>query len=156
MIVDTGHIGQYSAMPEHKQGTPMYVYFLEADGCFPATVKIGISSDVRGRITCLQTAMPFELKLLGWVAYPSTSMARDAERKLHKKLRLKRLQGEWFRLTPKTRDFIVALVGDSKGIPPAMTERPKNDGPNYDPPPAAPRDRGKFRSGLDAVVLTAT
>lgn len=134
----------------------MYVYFIEATGCFPATVKIGISSDVSGRICCLQTAMPFKLKLLGWVAYESAKMARDAERKLHKKLRLKRLQGEWFKLTPKTREFIVSLVGDSKSMPPALRERPKNYGPNYDPPQPAPRHRGKFRSGLDAVVCAAT
>lgn len=87
----------------------MYLYFVEAIRCSPAVVKIGISSDVGSRINGLQTAMPFKLRLLGYVSYASVVEARVAERKLHKKLRAKRLEGEWFKLTPKTRAFIAVL-----------------------------------------------
>ncbi len=130
----------------------MNVYFLEAVGCKPAVVKIGISSDIASRTACLQTAMPFKLELLGWVAYASATAARAAERKLHKKLKLKRMEGEWFRLTPKTRDFIAILACGSASVPPPVAVKPRfekgSNEPNYEIPPATRSKNGRFQSGI--------
>lgn len=117
----------------------MHVYFIEAI-CRPPLVKIGISSNVRGRMNTLQTSMPFELKLIGCVPHSSVHAARQAEIRLHKKLKRRRIQGEWFRLTPKTREFITELVGDSTSIPAASVLPVAVNEPNYDPPPAISLD----------------
>lgn len=116
----------------------MHVYFIEAI-CKPSMVKIGISSDVGRRIKQLQTSMPFELRLIGCKQFSSRIEALKNEAKLHKKLKNKQRQGEWFRLTPKTRSFIVQLVGDSTAIPPPMSTESiaETQSPNYGPPSSA-------------------
>ncbi len=133
----------------------MHVYFLEAVGCSPAVVKIGVSSFVLARISSLQTGMPFKLRLIGYVTYPTDTAARSAESKLHKKFKAKRLEGEWFELTPKIRASIMAMVGNSASIPLPTIKLPEfPTEPNYQAmvPPASSRGKdGRFQSKVPSI-----
>jgi hypothetical protein len=67
-----------------------YVYAIgPVDGPF----KIGIASDLRSRLSALQTGSPVRLKIhISAVA----ENAREAESNLHRMLAVARLGGEWF------------------------------------------------------------
>lgn len=79
------------------------VYFLRMGEDGP--VKIGISSDVKKRVKTLQTAIPYELKLLG--AIPGGARA---EAFLHQLFDSYRLKGEWFTADPVLLSFLTDLV----------------------------------------------
>jgi hypothetical protein len=62
-------------------------------------VKIGLAVDVAKRLSQLQTGFPHRLKI--YEAHEvSSDRARSIERSCHMELRDRRLNGEWFDVTP--------------------------------------------------------
>ena len=70
-------------------------------------IKIGVTSDVLGRIEALQSASPFDLELVWCARCPTRSAAFVLERHLHQKFESRRVRGEWF-----TLDIIDSLEPD--------------------------------------------
>lgn len=64
----------------------------------PGLVKIGIATNINFRISELQTANPFTLKLIASRDFSSKQEARKYESSLHKLYRPQRVNGEWFQL----------------------------------------------------------
>lgn len=65
------------------------------------TIKIGISDDVRKRLSQLQTGNPNRLELLRTLDCGNRETALRIEQVLHKRYASKRLQGEWFQVEPE-------------------------------------------------------
>jgi hypothetical protein len=79
-----------------------YVYFIEAESV--GLVKIGWTGQPPVvRFGLIRGMSPVPLTMLGVV--PG---GREAEADLHREFRLDRERGEWFRVTPRLRDFIRA------------------------------------------------
>jgi Meiotically Up-regulated Gene 113 (MUG113) protein len=84
-----------------SESEAQYVYFIQAGEGGP--LKVGIAFDVNARLRSLQTASPFDLRLLG-----SVPGARRAEEALHHIFAPHRLRGEWFSPHP----VLLGVVND--------------------------------------------
>lgn len=92
-----------SPTPEEYRQTKIFtgqqhVYFI-TDGEY---VKIGISIEVRGRLSGLQTANARPLLVAGVIPYGG----QDFEAALHKKFAHLRAKGEWFKIAPELKSYI--------------------------------------------------
>lgn len=67
-------------------------------------VKIGWSSDLKGRLKSLQTTAPGEIKLIG-----KTRGSIKQERDLHSRFAHHRVSGEWFNADPEILEFVEAI-----------------------------------------------
>lgn len=77
-----------------------FVYFISREGSEDGPVKIGMTTkSVKSRLTMLQTGTPFKLKCLDHIEVDD-GCAAYFERAFHKMLSSKRLNGEWFDITP--------------------------------------------------------
>jgi hypothetical protein len=85
---------------------PLQLYFIQADGT-PPFIKIGVSRNVRRRITDLQLGCPYRLRLLKRSFFPGM------ERALHKRFADDRETGEWFRVTDELLAVIAGMEGES-------------------------------------------
>ncbi len=85
-------------------------------------VKIGYASDVSGRLSVLQTASPFDLKLID-----SFTGTKGDERAIQKFLRPHRYRREWFRAADDVYDLVEDLADYRLGV---WLEAHKND-PTY-------------------------
>ncbi len=93
---------RYSPAPIVRR--PGVVYFA---GC-KDMVKIGYTTDIKKRLSSLQTGAPFAITLLATV--PAASP--QDEKELHRKFKKYRIAGggaEWFRLTQEIADYIAAI-----------------------------------------------
>lgn len=86
------------ARPEPKG----LVYFLRAGG--KGDVKIGFTTDVKGRIGSMKTGHPGELAVLATIGGTHAD-----EQDLHRRFANYRRKGEWFSYTGVVRKFIEAL-----------------------------------------------
>lgn len=79
-----------------------YVYVIGTllDGRLTAPVKVGVTTDVTGRLAALQTGSAKPLGLLYALGLPSRLMALGLERSFHLAEAEHRLSGEWFDLEP--------------------------------------------------------
>lgn len=75
------------------------VYFLEAPGC--GVVKIGKTSDLKKRLTALNTMSPVKLNLLLDLEYDE-----EFETRIHQHLQAFRSHGEWFYACNEVKKFI--------------------------------------------------
>lgn len=101
--------GAESALLRYVEGLPedrtYYVYFITAD--FPGfPIKIGISEIHNMRFSALQTAIPYEIKVLAVLPTENAIL----ERQIHRKFEHIRMRGEWFQSTPELLDYITYLV----------------------------------------------
>jgi hypothetical protein len=71
-----------------------------------AYYKIGIAKNPWNRLSGMQTACPFELKLFKLQEYPTEREARGAEKQLHKELKEYLYRGEWHKLTEAQAESI--------------------------------------------------
>lgn len=70
-------------------------------------IKIGISRDVKARLSTIQTGCPYPLHVYqSW----ATSRAREIERKAHSLLHGYRTKGEWFDLPHRAATLIVGML----------------------------------------------
>lgn len=72
-----------------------------AMGC-SGHIKFGISNSPKQRLSTLQVAVPFEVKLLSQSAPMERDHALSLERVIHGSLAQYHARGEWFRSAPKT------------------------------------------------------
>lgn len=75
--------------------------------------KIGITNNVQDRLQHLQTANSAKLELLNSV---KTSDPPLLEKELHLKFAVKRLEGEWFKLTNVDVEYIINRFNDIKTL----------------------------------------
>ena len=67
------------------------VYFVKHKTMKP--IKIGVTSNLTKRLQALRVSCPYGLDLIGRILSPEP---KELESKLHKRLKSKRLNGEWF------------------------------------------------------------
>lgn len=85
-----------------------FVYFVTVEyPNFP--VKIGISQSSKMRLSALQTALPYAVKLLAMVRAPDHRF----EHRLHRKFAHIKLRGEWFERTDELMNYIDCLANDT-------------------------------------------
>lgn len=58
--------------------------------------KIGLATDILGRLPALQVGCPFEFERVEFVYLPSRQIARKAEKTCHVALKKFHIRGEWF------------------------------------------------------------
>jgi predicted GIY-YIG superfamily endonuclease len=85
----------------------MYIYIIKER--FRWHYKIGISNNVVGRLSALQTGNPRKLTVVGAYKVKSRRQAHRVETQLHRYLRIGNLKNEWFFL-PYPLILIVRLV----------------------------------------------
>jgi hypothetical protein len=69
-------------------------------------VKIGHTVNPEQRLKTLQTGCPLEINIEALLLVYSQDLAQLAETSIHKKLKLNRVKGEWFRLDSRLHRFI--------------------------------------------------
>ncbi len=74
----------------YKQRYPGFIYFVQGESGGP--IKIGYTTDIKGRLSSLQTGYPDTLVLLGAFAGNTTD-----EYSLHEEYSPYRMRGEWFK-----------------------------------------------------------
>lgn len=79
------------------------VYFIGWDG---GPVKIGVALDPVVRLTTMQSACPYQLRL-----YATVPGGRVQERVYHRRFASLRMRGEWFDRAPAIADEIARLSG---------------------------------------------
>lgn len=95
----------YLATRGVKAADAYKVYFIREPAS--GAIKIGIAAKPRVRMASLQCAHPYALELL---AYAKGGLL--AEQDLHREFAADRLQGEWFKDTPRLRARIREVCGD--------------------------------------------
>ena len=87
---------------KHTQASVVYVIQIENTQRY----KIGVTYDVRKRLSILQTGNAFELSI---VYELKTKNARETESHLHRRFASKRIRGEWFELSDADIEYIKTL-----------------------------------------------
>lgn len=87
-----------------------YIYFIQSGRT--NIYKIGKSNDPQGRLNGLQTANSIKLKLLHIFKADNATAAEEA---LHRVLHKKRMEGEWFKLTPEEKNILLSVKSFEKG-----------------------------------------
>lgn len=78
-----------------------FVYLIAVEsGSENGPVKVGVSKNVRARISELQTASPYKLKLVHQFAFPDREIAMYMEQCFHELQCADRTNGEWFAINP--------------------------------------------------------
>lgn len=88
------------------------LYFIgaeEEEDMSSRPVKIGIATDLQGRLTSIQVGHPKRLSVIA--SFPFATL--EDERRLHKQLKEKRLVGEWFELSNEDIDELHDEWGDN-------------------------------------------
>ncbi|MBK6906294.1 MAG: GIY-YIG nuclease family protein [Rhodocyclaceae bacterium] len=82
------------------------VYLMRANGIY----KIGVGVNVEARRKALSTASGYAVEIVRAWPTESSEEARRLELMLHNYFRVKRLNGEWFELTPADVGVLAALM----------------------------------------------
>ena len=69
------------------------IYFVRAG----EYIKIGMTKDVNGRMSAIQTGNPIKLELCGVIDHLTKEQAHSYERRLHNFFSALRVKGEWFK-----------------------------------------------------------
>lgn len=77
--------------PNSRREAARYVYVVQ--GIDGGPIKIGRTRDVASRVSSLQTACPFELRVLHFIEHENAAFLESA---LHQRFAAARLHGEWF------------------------------------------------------------
>jgi hypothetical protein len=90
-------------LAEEESADEGYVYFIMSDKT--QAIKIGFTAgNVKIRLSALQTAHPYKLKVLA-----TLNGNRSYEKELHKRFSQFRLEGEWFEPHPDLLAFISVI-----------------------------------------------
>ena len=82
--------------------TPEYVYLIKTNS---GIHKIGMTTDTAKRITAFR-GLPFQVE---YVCIIQSNKARELESQLHQQFAQKRINGEWFNLSPEDVEHIKSL-----------------------------------------------
>jgi len=85
-----------------------YVYLIECGEMF---YKIGIATSVRKRLSGIKTGNPFPISL---ITKSKIKNAHEIEQTIHKKLKKRKVTGEWFKLSPAEVIEICVLLHSKK------------------------------------------
>lgn len=88
----------------------MMIYFIQCGKNGP--IKIGVSEDPIERLRQLQTANPYELKLL-WVHDPKKLGDEITEQGLHAELEHENIRGEWFRPGKDVFEWMATCINET-------------------------------------------
>lgn len=87
-----------------RRDAPGYVYLIQSPS---SAYKIGRARNPHNRMKTFGVQLPFEVE---FVALIQTDDMYGLERRLHDRFHAKRINGEWFALTPEDVDYIKGLV----------------------------------------------
>lgn len=89
-----------------------YLYVIAGENTWPATVKVGISSDPSSRLKGVQTGNPARLKIHYAFKLPTREAASWIERRVHEQAEEAeaRLFGEWLQATP---DCVICWIANA-------------------------------------------
>lgn len=85
--------------------TTEYVYFIHSEE--NNAVKIGRAKNVEKRLKSLQTAHPYQLKVIKTFPLKGGKAAKELEISLHQKFKHLQLSGEWFKAEQELLDFVM-------------------------------------------------
>jgi Meiotically Up-regulated Gene 113 (MUG113) protein len=116
-------------------------------------VKIGVAEFVNNRLAGLQTASPFELRIVGYDKFGD----RNDEGRLHARFGHLRIKGEWFRFTEEIRDYIrdsqIEVTGEiierREVAAPQVDRKPR---PAWRPKPISPEELNKFEEEIKSIT----
>lgn len=89
-----------------------YVYVIAAKaskGGFKSPCKVGVTSNLKSRLSSIQNGCPFNIDLYCKIAMPSRSAAEEFERAFHKINEGKCIRGEWYRIQPLKAAHLLQL-----------------------------------------------
>jgi len=90
----------------HSELKRDFIYIIQ---CKSDYYKIGFATDVRSRISAMQTGNPFRIRLIFSTMLPDP---QSLERYLHNNYKNQRVRGEWFRLNHvEVKDIASFVVG---------------------------------------------
>jgi hypothetical protein len=95
----------FRAVARNRRSTtpnPCFVYAISFDRRF---IKFGHASNVRNRLSTLQTGCPVELEILAYIMTPNDWAAQELEGFIHAAAVRYHARGEWFLSCPKTLDI---------------------------------------------------
>jgi uncharacterized protein YlzI (FlbEa/FlbD family) len=93
---------QYTKSPPKKKAIPGYVYLISGSKSY----KIGMSKTPIKRIEKLSVVLPFPIKTIALI---ESQDIKQLEQQLHKRFADKRINGEWFDLSPEDIEYIKGL-----------------------------------------------
>jgi len=102
---------------------PGFVYFIKG-GNF---VKVGCSTNPKKRLVAHQTSNPHELELLCSVERGDMF---ELEEEIQLELRKFKVRGEWYKLTPKVKEYIKLIKKHNKVFPFKWITRLRNNPSN--------------------------
>ena len=88
----------------------VYVFAHKSYAGLVGPVKVGISKDVNGRLSTIQTSCPNPIDLAYVFECPNRSVAREIERCFHETQKEKRSHGEWFNFEPVIAIHLLCLA----------------------------------------------
>lgn len=128
----------------------MFVYVISAGAW---AQKIGITKDLAGRLSSIQTGHHLKLHIVHAMEVPD---AARVEERAHRLLKASRLQGEWFKVTPEiaiaTVEEAAANIANCTAMPFRLASPPGPLPPLVERPPESDAGWG-FRSRQE-VQLT--
>jgi predicted GIY-YIG superfamily endonuclease len=89
------------------QGKPGYIYIVECEGLY----KIGITKNVKKRISGMTTGNPFEIQV---IKARIVQACRENEKMMHNKFRCKNKSGEWFDLSDNDLELASKMIDKMK------------------------------------------
>jgi hypothetical protein len=92
-----------------------YVYIV-GNPHLPSSVKIGITNNLKTRLSALSTGNSEKLSILHNWKLPTITDARNVERLAHGRLSQYRLSGEWFDVTPEVAKLAVDNIINKDSI----------------------------------------
>jgi hypothetical protein len=105
-----------------------YVYVIATvkDGRHCAPVKVGITKHLDKRVSALQTASPYQLRMIHAIGVPCRAIALEMEDCFHATHKAEGLKGEWFDMPPHEAlailTFQFRLHLDINGVEPETIE----------------------------------
>lgn len=102
---------EYERLRTRKRQHKAHVYLINI--LDTNNYKIGISKNVKGRLSTLQNSNPVDMHI---VSTCLSRWARRLEKELHQVFLEKRIRGEWFNLSENDVKYIINLFDKENGI----------------------------------------
>ena len=115
--------------------------------------KVGMTTDINGRIAALQTATPFDLHLIQAAAHKD---AYSVEHDMHEMLKIYRVRNEWFQCNQIEIVRIFETVSAMATIDQSLDDRTLDieamEAAYFPPPPPLPRPASPVNNQIEAML----